>query len=264
MNQTYRRMLPASICQLVDEVEGEMGNEIIVDENYVFGPEARYEGKVFMNAACIVDVMPDCSIKAILPVNGTPSVDTLSHEMLHFHRYVVQDIPKVIAPFLHPDDSEARRLSDQFLENELEHLVMVPYLAKRYGFFEGTEAYRKTLRRTWTVARTRRAWITENAATDSNTVMHTLLAWLHTRITLAGASDAAELSGMAAEVLSWSGLLTTAQWLEQEIRAAHAHKNPSEGKVLIAKALGEVLKPPGGWWGYYIKRRIFELVPLVW
>jgi len=263
MDQRYRQMLPAGICELLDATEAEMGHEIEVDENYVFGPEARYEGKVFIPVACIVDVMPDCSIKAILPVNGNPSVDQLSHEMLHFHRYVVQDIPKVLAPFIHPDDPEARRLSDQFLENELEHLVMVPYLAKRYGLFEGMEVYRKNLRRTWTNARTRRAWITENAATDSNTVMHTLLAWLHTRITLADHGNT-ELSGMATEVLSWAGLLTTAQWLEKEIRAAHAHENPSEGKVMIAKALGEVIKPPGGWWGYYIKRRRFELVPLTW
>lgn len=262
MDQKYRRMLPANICELVDATEAEMGHEIIVDDQYVFKPEVcdRQTGKVFVSAACICDVTPEGGISAVLPVTDSPSVADLSHEVLHFHRYIVRDIPRVLAPFIHPDDSEARRVADQYLENELEHLVMVPYLAKQYGFLDGIKTYRALCRLVWTRGRD---GIIENGATDSNVTVHALLAWLHTRITLADHGNT-ELSGMATEVLSWAGLLTTAQWLENEIRAAHAHENPSEGKVMIAKALGEVIKPPGGWWGYYIKRRRFELVPLTW
>ena len=75
MDQKYRRMLPANICELVDATEAEMGHEIIVDDQYVFKPEVcdRQTGKVFVSAACICDVTPEGGISAVLPVTDSPS-----------------------------------------------------------------------------------------------------------------------------------------------------------------------------------------------
>lgn len=269
MDQKYRRILPASICQLVNEVEEEMGSEIIVDDKYVFsgiGKEQRI-------TACVMpELTPDCKLSGVIGVKDNPRADQLAHEVMHLHRYFVDGVPAFRFPNSpRPDPASFKRpahsadqsheqfilQSDCLFDNDMEHLWMLPRLAEKHGF-DIDPVFALGARRIFESFRTQAP--TAGGEAPMGLAMKVFDAWLQARLVC---TKDAELRDLGRDALSrWDGWRSLAVELEQDARAALNDPRPVKGKERLARALQNALHIPGGFYGAYFKRRVHMLFPI--
>jgi hypothetical protein len=139
VDASNREALPDNIGRLVDEIEAFAGLSIKV----VLIPKVPSP----------TDPNPDSTACQVTEDSATIIIrsewvqpEAILHELLHIQRYLVEGIPQV-HPILGEKAPEGNWQILNQIENELEHLVIVPRMAD-YGF-EPYDYWNKTEQRNW-------------------------------------------------------------------------------------------------------------------
>lgn len=119
-SQTFLDTLPAELLQVPAKVMEITGIKVTAQE---YSDQFENEQPYFSRSDAVLDIDPDRSAITIWfdPASITPS--TLGHELLHLRRNIVESVPKLF-PLTNclPDITE----TILGMENELEHLILVP------------------------------------------------------------------------------------------------------------------------------------------
>jgi hypothetical protein len=130
--KTFLDTIPTELLQVPDNVLEITGISVTAQ---AFSDQFKSEQPYFSLSEAVLDIDPDRSAITIWfdPASVTPS--TLGHELLHLRRNIVESVPKLF-PLANCSSDMAEEIL--CIENELEHLLLVP---EQIAAFPGAELW---------------------------------------------------------------------------------------------------------------------------
>lgn len=140
MQREFRQRLPGSVQRLVDELEERADLEIpvCIDTRPVSPTEPNPE-----RAAAAIN---HDGATIFIRSDSAFSPHGILHELLHIHRYWIEEVPQLMPAQGDRDTDDRWRITSQ-IENALEHVIIVPREAA-YGF-DPYPYWAETARKNW-------------------------------------------------------------------------------------------------------------------